>query len=104
MKWRHIVRIKTEIYTLDYLGWRNANKDADDKVSTTEIKPAIVDMFKYRLVFPGSPIWWYRPAPPLWTFVEKNDFKDKNVILFNTFNSQFKSEEIEEFQGEIEKG
>ena len=98
-----IVKIKAERYTLDYRGWQNANKDADDKVTTTEIKPAIVDMFKYRLVFLGSPIWWYRPAPPLWSFVEKNDFKDKNVILFNTFNSRFKSEEIEEFQGEIEK-
>lgn len=63
----------------------------------------IVDMRKYRLVFIGSPIWWYRPAPPLWTFVEKNDFKEKNVILFNTFNSRFKSEEIEKFRGEIEK-
>jgi flavodoxin len=98
-----IVKIKAERYTLDYRGWRNANNDADDKVTTTEIKPAIVDMSKYRLVFLGSPIWWYRPAPPVWTFVEKNDFKDKNVILFNTFNSRFKSEEIEEFQGEIEK-
>jgi len=39
----------------------------------------------------------------LWTFVEKNDFKEKNVILFNTFNSRFKSEEIELFQREIEK-
>jgi flavodoxin len=60
-------------------------------------------MEKYRLVFIGSPIWWYRPAPPLWTFVEKNDFKEKNVILFNTFNSRFKSEEIETFQEAIEK-
>ena len=98
-----IIKIDAERYTLDYQGWRNANNDADDKVTMTEIKPAIVDMSKYRLVFLGSPIWWYRPAPPLWTFVEKNDFKDRNVILFNTFNSRFKSEEIEEFQGEIEK-
>jgi len=27
----------------------------------------------------------------------------ENVILFNTFNSRFKSEEIEKFRGEIEK-
>jgi len=98
-----IVKIRADRYPLDYQGWRNANNDADDKVTTTEIKPDFVDMSKYRLVFLGSPIWWYRPAPPLWTFVEKNDFKDKNVILFNTFNSRFKSEEIEEFREEIEK-
>jgi len=98
-----IVKIKAERYPLDYQGWRNAANDADDKVTMVQISPEIVDMRKYRLVFIGSPIWWYRPAPPLWTFVEKNDFKEKNVILFNTFNSRFKSEEIKKFQGEIEK-
>ena len=98
-----IVQIEAERYSLDYQGWRNAANDADDKVTMVQIKPEVVDMGKYRLVFIGSPIWWYRPAPPLWTFVEKNDFKEKNVILFNTFNSRFKSEEIEKFQGEIEK-
>jgi len=98
-----IVKIEAERYPLDYQGWRNAANDADDKVTMVQISPEIVDMRKYRLVFIGSPIWWYRPAPPLWTFVEKNDFKEKNVILFNTFNSRFKSEEIEKFQGEIEK-
>ncbi len=98
-----IVQIEAERYSLDYQGWRNAGNDADDKVTMVQIKPEVVDMGKYRLVFIGSPIWWYRPAPPLWTFVEKNDFKEKNVILFNTFNSRFKSEEIEKFRGEIEK-
>jgi len=98
-----IVKIEAERYPLDYQGWRNAANDADDKVTMVQIAPEIVDMRKYRLVFIGSPIWWYRPAPPLWTFVEKNDFKEKNVILFNTFNSRFKSEEIEKFRGEIEK-
>jgi len=98
-----IVKIKAERYSLDYQGWRNAGKDADDKVTMVQISPEIVDMRKYRFVFIGSPIWWYRPAPPLWTFVEKNNFKEKNVILFNTFNSRFKSEEIEKFRREIEK-
>jgi len=97
-----IVKIEAERYPLDYQGWRNAANDADDKVTRVQIKPEMVDMKKYRLVFIGSPIWWYRPAPPLWTFVEKNDFSGKNVVLFNTFNSRFKSEEIEEFRGEIE--
>jgi len=98
-----IVKIEAERYPLDYQGWRNAANDADDKVTMVQITPEIVDMRKYRLVFIGSPIWWYRPAPPLWTFVEKNDFKEKNVVLFNTFNSRFKSDEIEKFRGEIEK-
>ena len=98
-----IVRIESEKYTLDYDGWRQAGKDADQKVVLTEIKPETVDMKKYRLVFLGAPIWWFRPAPPLWTFVGKNDFTDKNVVLFNTFNSRFKSEEINEFGQKIEE-
>ena len=98
-----ILQIKAERYSLDYRGWRNAANDADDKVTRVQIKPDKVDLEKYRLVFLGSPIWWYRPAPPLWTFVENNYFKDKNLILFNTFNSRFKSEEIEIFRKEIEK-
>ncbi len=98
-----IVNIESEKYTLDYEGWRNASRDADDKVVLVEIEPETVDMDRYRLVFLGSPIWWFRPAPPLWTFVDKNDFTDKNVVLFNTFNSRFKSEEIAEFGQKIEE-
>ena len=93
-----IVKITAEKYPLDLKGWRSAGKDADQKVTQVSIKPEIVDMEKYNLIFLGSPIWWFRPAPPLWTFVANNDFKGKNVVLFNTFNSRFKKEEIEEFK------
>lgn len=96
-----IVKIKADKYTLDYEGWRHAGRDADEKIYA-EIEPEVVDMDGYRLVFLGSPIWWFRPAPPLWTFVDKNDFTDRNVILFNTFNSRFKAEEIQEFGHKIE--
>ena len=98
-----IVQLKAEKYTLDYKGWRNANNDADDQITMVQIEPEVVNLEKYRLVFLGSPIWWYRPAPPLWTFVEKNDFSKKKIILFNTFNSRFKAEEIDKFQEEIQK-
>ena len=97
-----LVRIESEKYSLDYKGWRHANRDADEKV-LAEIEPKTIDMEKYRLVFLGAPIWWFRPAPPLWTFVDKSDFSDKNVVLFNTFNSRFKSEEIDEFGQKIEE-
>ena len=98
-----IVKITAEKYPLDLKGWRSAGKDADQKVTQVSIKPEIVDMEKYNLIFLGSPIWWFRPAPPLWTFVANNDFKGKNVVLFNTFNSRFKKEEIEEFKELVTK-
>ncbi len=97
-----IIRIESTAYSLDYKGWRRASKDAGSEV-LAQIEPEVVDMSQYRLVFLGSPIWWFRPAPPLWTFVEKNDFSGKPIILFNTFNSRFKPEKIQEFRRKIEE-
>ncbi|MCP4581441.1 MAG: flavodoxin/nitric oxide synthase [candidate division Zixibacteria bacterium] len=96
-----IIKIESESYGLDFKGWFDAANDARRK-NETEIIPEVVDLTPYRLIFLGSPVWLFRPAPPLWTFVDKNDFKNKNVILFNTFNSRFKDEEIEEFQKRVE--
>jgi len=84
-------------------GGMSANSDAWNEVIITDIKPETVDMSQYDLIFLGSPIWWYRPAVPLWTFVEKNNFKNKAVVLFNTFNSKFKSKYIEEFKKLVKK-
>jgi len=97
-----IVIIKAKEYD-GLTGSINANNDAWNEVRTTDIKPETVDMSQYNLIFLGSPIWWYRPAVPLWTFVEKNSLKDKTVVLFNTFNSRFKSEYIEEFINLVKK-
>ncbi len=98
-----ILRIETKPYGLDFKGWLQANSDAASEKKQVDITPEVVDFHPYRLIFLGSPIWWYRPAPPLWTFVEKNDFSGKDVVLFNTFNSEFKAEPIKEFQLEVEE-
>lgn len=96
------VIIKAKEYD-SFTGGVRANIEAWNEVKITDIKPVTVDMSQYNLIFLGSPIWWYRPAVPLWTFVEKNNFKDKKVVLFNTFNSKFKSEYIEEFINLVKK-
>lgn len=97
-----IIKLETKLYSLDFKGWFKANRDSRSK-KNVDIRPEVVDLQRYRLVFLGSPIWWYRPAPPLWTFVEKNDFGGKNVVLFNTFNSKFKAEATKEFQRKVEE-
>jgi flavodoxin len=96
-----LLSLEAPAYSLDFEGWSNARHDAWNKLPAV-VDPDRVDTGPYDLVFLGSPIWWYRPAPPLWTFVEKNDFQGRSVILFNTFNSRFKSEEIDAFQKLIE--
>ena len=92
--------IEAEAYSRDFKGWRKAGSDADTH-SESPIEPTVLNMKKYDMVFLGSPIWWYRPAPPLWTFVKNNDFSNKKVVLFNTFNSRFKQEYIDEFSNLI---
>ncbi len=94
--------LEAKAYSLDYEGWSNAKNDAWNKLPA-RIEPVQVDIDSRDLVFLGSPIWWFRPAPPLWTFVEENDFHNKSVILFNTFNSRFKNEEIVAFRKLVEK-
>ena len=97
-----IIKLETKLYSLDFNGWFKANRDSRSK-KNVDIRPEVVDLQRYRLIFLGSPIWWYRPAPPLWTFVEKNDFSGKEVVLFNTFNSKFKAKPIKGFQREVEE-
>jgi len=89
--------IEAESYSRDFKGWYNAFMDAKNEIETI-INPGTIDMSSYDLVFLGSPIWLFRPAPPLWTFVSNNDFTSKSVVLFNTFNSRFKQENIDEFR------
>lgn len=92
-----MIKLKAESYTLDFKGWINANLDAWNQ-NPVVIDPETIDISKYNLIILGSPIWYFRPAPPLWTFVEKNNFQGKAVVLFNTFNSRFKSEEIQRYK------
>ncbi len=88
-----IRHLDSERYPRNFKGWRNAANDAH-KERTSGISPRTLDLKPYRLIFLGAPIWLYRPAPPLWAFVENNDFTGKKVVLFNTFNSRFKEEEF----------
>lgn len=97
-----ILKLTEDQYSLDYWGWRNATNDARGKVRSVRINPQIYDLESYKLIFLGSPVWLYRPAPPIWSFVEYNNFHNASVVLFNTFNSRFKLEDFDEFKALIE--
>ncbi len=97
-----IKNIKARSYSLDFRGWWNAFYDSWYH-QQADIEPKTFDLSNVSLIFLGSPIWWYRPAPPLWAFVENNTFHNKAVVLFNTFNSEFKTDEIKAFQALVEK-
>lgn len=91
-----LYRLEAQDYALGLLGWFNALRDAqrpDAHISTLEI-----DVTPHDTIYLGSPIWMFSPAPPLWQFVASQRFDGKKVVLFNTFNSRFKPEFIEQFR------
>ncbi len=89
-----LIEIGAEEYKNDIRGRTRAAIDSWTEERISEIDPEIIDLSRYRFIFLGSPIWWYRPAVPLWTFVAKNNFQSQDIILFNTFNSRFKDKYI----------
>jgi len=94
-----LIHLEADDYHIGLRGWLNALKDSQTKHA--RITPEKIDLSQYDTIFIGSPIWWYSPAPPIWQFIRNNDFSGKNVLLFNTFNSQFKQEYIDEFKNVI---
>lgn len=98
-----LFEIQAPAYRLGLLGWGRAMSDA--RAHEADITPRTIDLSEFDTVYLGSPIWLYSPAPPIWDFVKHNRFDGKRVVLFNTFNSQFKSEYIENFKTTvIERG
>ena len=95
-----LVHLEAYDYRIGFRGWINALKDSQTQHAV--ITPEKVDLSQYDLIFIGSPIWLYSPAPPVWQFVENNELADKKVILFNTFNSQFKQKYIDAFKEKVE--
>ncbi len=92
-----LIQIDAEEYTNDFIGNSRAGIDAWTEKRDSTIDPDTIGLNRYRFIFLGSPIWWYRPAVPLWTFASKNSFQSQNIVLFNTFNSRFKDKYIYEF-------
>lgn len=94
-----LYEIQAPAYRLGLAGWARAMSDA--RTHKADIMPRIIDLSQFDTVYLGSPIWLYSPAPPIWDFVEHNRFDGQRVVLFNTFNSQFKSEYIESFKSKV---
>ncbi len=94
-----LYQVNASNYDLGLLGWVNAMCDA--RYQEARISPPSIDLKGHDVVYLGSPIWLYSPAPPIWQFVEQNRFDGKRVVLFNTFNSKFKPEFIEIFRQKV---
>ena len=91
-----LVQLSAPAYELGLVGWSNAMRDA--RGLAADITPRAMDLSAHDTVYLGSPVWLYSPAPPIWAFAENNRFDGKRVVLFNTFNSTFEEEYIEQFR------
>lgn len=90
-----IARIDAD-YPLDLAGQGKAVSDARAGVlPKIEVEPINLD--PVRRVFLVSPTWMFRPATPLWTYVEQVDLTGKEVVLVTTGNSRFEQAEIDAF-------
>ena len=94
-----LYRLDSSAYDLGLAGWVNAMRDA--RKHEAVVSPQTIDLAGHDVVYVGSPIWLYSPAPPIWQFVERNRFDGKRVVLFNTFNSRFEPEYISAFRQKV---
>ena len=93
-----LLKIEAPQYDRNLKGNQLAAKHADEEVTITPIQHDSVDLTKYDLIFLCSPTWWYRPAIPLFSFVENHDFANKSVFLIMTGNSKKTDEKTGKFE------
>jgi len=98
-----LMKVAAPQYARTIKGQMLASQHADQEVTTTPIQHETVDLSRYDMIFLCSPIWWFRPAVPMWSFVENHDFAGKPVFLLTTGNSRLKEELIEKFGTLVEE-
>ena len=72
------------------------NRNAD-----VAVKPRGVNLSKYRLLFLGSPIWYWHPTAFIYNFIESNDLKGKRVVLFYTFQGGLAADALDEWKARV---
>lgn len=91
-----IARIAASDYPLDFSGQAKAVTDAEAE-ALPEITVEPIELAPARRVYLVSPTWLFRPAPPLWSFVERADLAEKEVVLVLTGNSRYERENVDAF-------
>jgi hypothetical protein len=88
-------------YPRDFSGQRKAVSDARAQ-ALPQIRMEPIDLARARRVFLVSPTWMFRPATPLWAYVEKAALPSKEVVLVMTGNSRFERAEVHAFAKRVE--
>lgn len=51
---------------------------------SASINPRKYDVGYYETIFIGTPVWAASITPAIYKFIKENDFKSKDIVLFNT--------------------
>ena len=69
----------------------------------SKICPIDVDLKQYERIFVGSPVWAYRPAPAINSFIYKTNFEGRSVIPFFTMGGDEAKKALANITAKIEK-
>lgn len=80
-----ILELKPVIpYSADYQTVVDEEQRLEGANHMPEIQDINVDLESYDTIVIGTPVWWYREAPVVRTFLNKYDLSCKNIYLFAT--------------------
>jgi flavodoxin len=88
-------------YPRSFAGQTKAASDATARV-LPPIRVEPIDLARARRVMLVSPTWMFRPATPLWAYVEQAQLRGKEVMLVTTGNSRFEQSETDAFARRVE--
>ena len=71
-------------YPDEYKKCTEVAKEEYNKKLRPELKNALTDIKQYEIIYIGYPIWWGTFPMPMFTQLEKLDFKGKIVMPFST--------------------
>jgi flavodoxin len=69
----------------------------------SKINPVDVDLKQYERVFIGSPIWAYRPAPAVNSFIYQTNFEGRSIIPFFTMGGDNAEKALANITAKIER-
>lgn len=71
-------------YSEDYETVVNDEQNSEASEFLPEIQGINIDLSRYNEIILGTPVWWYRPAPAIRTFLTQNDLSGKTIKPFAT--------------------
>jgi len=69
----------------------------------SKINSVDVDLKQYERIFVGSPMWAYRPAPAINSFMYRTNFEGRSVIPFFTMGGDTSEKALANIKAKIEK-